>query len=172
MCMIFSIPSVNRWFWCQLNANDNSPFGVWRQKLYSVPSSSVVIQHGCEESMAVRWLWGQDPPGLDSSACLLTGFLCFVPVRCALPSVLLQCSISSVSAPAGETVYSGKGKCSLRARGSWLIQTEVPSPGPWLVCHHVNVDSKFLQLDCSKSHCPDWSEWSCSGWWVKKLMGR
>lgn len=100
---------------------------------YSVQNSSTVIQHRCENSRAMRPPWGQDPLQLDSSALSP-----FCQVRSHPAPVLLPCSalhsapvlnLQCFSSRLGKTVFSGKGKWSLRARGELTYKDK--SPGSW-----------------------------------------
>ena len=83
----------------QLSANKNPQYGVpWKRKLYSVPNSSLMIQHGREAP------WGLAALGPSFSSASSSALLCSVP------------AIAST----GETqssVCSGGGKWAPGARG-------------------------------------------------------
>ena len=115
-------------------------------------NSSIAIQYSCWAAV------GQDPFQLDSSALPFSVLLC----SCA-GQLLSRWDIFGVLVSAGETqpsVLSEKGKFTPESEGSWFIQTEVPTPGPWLVHPDANEYSKSSQFHWSKRHSPDWSEWS------------
>ena len=167
------------WCWHQFNTNSNPQVEVrWRRKLFSA-NSSIVIQHSCENSVAVRRPWGQAPCQLDHSvlpcysAPLCSSLLCPMLVCSALLKHL-WCFSSRVSAPEREIqslVFDGKLKYTPRATEELTYIDKSPCPGPWLVYPHVNEDSKSpFQFDWYKRHCPNWSKWSCSDWSVKKQM--
>lgn len=164
--------------WRQFSANRNPPFGVWRRKLYSVQSCSVVKQHSYGiahlwYSRAVKTLqlsggprarqpWGQASLCSFPVCFVLRWFapLCFC-LLCSVPvcSALLPQDVFHVSAPARGTQSSvERGSVFSQPEENWLKWTEVPILGPWLVYPHASEDSKSSHFDWPKSHNPDWSE--------------
>ena len=82
------------------------------------------------------------------------------------------CCSAPVKHLSQETVFSGKRKCSLRARGelTYIDRGPCPIPNPhWSILMQMKTPN--LQFDWSKKHSPDSSKWSHSDWSVKKMMG-
>ena len=121
---------IGRWVlstkghWHQFNTNRNSQFWMWwDRKLFSAKKSNV-MQHSCENSMAVRMLWGQAALGPHPSQ---TTQLYSAPHWSALLSSVLFCStllwgdIFSVSVLAREMQSSmERENVPPEPEGSWL----------------------------------------------------
>lgn len=85
-----------------------------------------MTEHGREAALD----WGPSP--IDSSALLST---CSAPLRSSEKSLVLQ-------RQPGNHHQGWERKMHSELEGSWLIQREVPAPGPWLVHSHATGDSK------------------------------
>lgn len=118
--------------WCQFKRQQDSPiWGVVKKETSFNVKGSMVMQHGCENSMAVRLPWGQSPSQWSSSA--LWWFDCS-----ALPtsqgsawSALLHTSLQL-----GSHNFQSKVESTLpvpEGEESWLKQTEILTLGPWWV---------------------------------------
>lgn len=122
--------------------------GCGKKHVLFSASSSTVIQHRLWEQHCYEaaGLWGG--PG----ARPLSGYTALLRPAPHCPACLL-CSSKTSSA-----LQFQRGEHSLQSlvkwesalpkpEESWLIQTEVPTSGSWLVHPHANGDSKFLQFD-------------------------
>ena len=117
--------------WWQFNTKEIPTLGCgWRRKFYAVQNSSVLIQHSCENSMAMRQPWGQATLVratvlLDNSVLLLAGLL-WPALVC---SALFQWGIFSVSAQPGKSNLQWKGKVySQSKRRAHLDRVFAPGP--------------------------------------------
>ena len=140
--------SVNEWSLVQIQCQQEPPvWGVVRKETLFSASNATVTQCSYEAAL------GSGPP---SARELCTGLLHFTLLHSwlvYLSAVLctarcLQCFRSSQ----GNTVYTHqhsveRGSALPNPEGSWLIQTEVPAPGPRLVHPHANEGPKYLQFD-------------------------
>ena len=119
--------------------------------LYSVHNSSIIIQHSCENSMAVEQIWGRSAlrPGLSPARLLYSASwwsaLHYAGLLYSALARHLPCF--SWAREKQSAVFTGKGKYALRARnehgqnGLCLIWTDVHVSGPWWV--HPPVDEGF-----------------------------
>ena len=124
-------------------------FQVWnvvKKKTLFTTNNSIVIEHSCENSTALERSWGQAPVWLDSSVVLPHGLLCSYETSSVFQLQLQPGKHRLQSLVERESMFPECEK-------NWLIQPEGPAPGAWLVCPHINEDSKSLQFDWSKKHC-------------------
>ena len=119
-----------------------------KETLFSA-NSSTVIQHGCESSMAMSQAVPEASP---SSSRQLYSTMAHTPLPCKA-SVHQTCPwhlwVFGVSVLLGERHYSVES-VFWELAGSWLIQSQVPIPGSWLVSPHENEATKSSQFDWSK----------------------